>query len=107
MPIIYNSGIINYLRTTGTYTGNQVQNRAIPHGLGIKPTLVIIFRVGTATNIHYCINGQAKMWQMNVTTFSLRDVTEMDDTNFYVGDNVDWGLSANTNATNYGWVAFG
>ena len=93
--------------TTGTYVGNGVQNRAIPHGLGRRPNLVIIVRVNTAGNIYLFHSSNTQMYTINATSFSMRNVTDMDDTNFYVGDNVDWDASANLDTLNYGWVAIG
>jgi hypothetical protein len=103
--------------SSGTYTGNNTQNRAIPHGLGVTPRLVLIYTASTGSNtvyeykiysgcdyIYYAYYtaGGANPWLG--ATYS---TTTKDSTNFYVGKSASYDYSANRSGTVYYWVAIG
>lgn len=93
--------------SNGTYTGNNGVNRAIPHGLGVVPKIVIItisngtfwFRIhGSRAIISYCENTPA---------MGSHGVTIPDAASFYVGNAGSQVQSANANATDFDWIAIG
>lgn len=92
------------LIASGTYTGNDTVNRALPHGLGITPKMVFItgsdffYRLIEATGVIF--------WQQNAGSDSLV-VTVIDATNFYVGNATSYPQSANENTIAYYWIAIG
>jgi hypothetical protein len=87
--------------TQGTYTGNGSTNRAIPHGLGRIPKLVVAnmtnaAETGSAALIATCA---PTMWtQGGYATPEI--VTAADATNFYVS-----ALIGNANTYHYKWSA--
>lgn len=89
--------------TTGLYTGDASQNRAIPHGLGSTPSLVCI----TYTTYQFRIHAEAptNIYYIKNDTVGVKSVTAMDSTNFYVGDGADGNASANA-VLGYKWTAF-
>lgn len=88
--------------TSGSYTGNDTADRAIPHGLGRIPSMVMI---NTASNIVHLRQPKGfTTWQYNDTSASSA-VTAATATNFYVGNAANYSLSGNLNATVYTWVA--
>jgi len=86
--------------TTGTYTGDETVNRAIPHGLGVTPKLVLIL---PTSNALYVIMQMA--WIIAVRQ-SVLAVTTPDATNFYVGNAASYDFSAQE-VREYRWVAIG
>ena len=93
---------------SGTYTGNGTASRAIPHGLGSIPTLVVIIEPISGRQFHIYKT-------MTVIRYSIHAagvagisgaVTTPDTTNFYVGVAAQYDLSANNNLSTYLWVAF-
>jgi len=96
MPI-FNPSIPPVVATSGTYTGNNTANRAIPHGLARVPNLVLLTDRGNGymwriqgiqpTIIHFHTAGA--MSQASA-------VTAMNQTNFYVGNAADYNNSANS-----------
>ena len=102
--------------TSGSYTGNDTANRAIPHGLGATPKIVFLeMRNDTTTYAFRMHAGGAKIvcyyLPQNTANYVSGDwfaVTEMDATNFYVGSNVgDKRDSGNALNYVYRWVAIG
>ena len=94
------------LTASGSYTGNDSANRAIPHGLGITPKIVFL----EAINFVYVIFGAVAsilcLYNVSGTaTWSDTVVTISDSTNFYVGNAVGYDRTANNNGTTYYWVA--
>lgn len=88
---------------TGTYTGDDTENKAIDHGLGRTPSLVLIFAAG----IHFvldCLGGTSYLGPTSSGT--KYSVTHPTSVSFYVGDAVSYQNSANQNAITYSWVAF-
>lgn len=94
---------------SGTYTGNDTVNRAIPHGLGVTPKIVFIheavlgdiwFRI---TDLRASLN-----WgNIEAATAGTFVVTIPNGTNFYVGNVSGYDRSANSNTVVYDWVAIG
>jgi hypothetical protein len=92
---------------SGTYTGNASANRAVAHGLGRTPKMVIIARSTTyATIRHLIVPGQIG-FAGGVTNEPVYAVTTWDSTSFYVGNASNYDLSSNDNGTGYNWVAYG
>lgn len=82
----------------GTYTGDGNNNRAIAHGLGVRPSCVVIQSFGTGYN--YILSAASTVCQ--VALHSPVAVTDRDATYFYVGTDV---TSANNAGTTYTWTA--
>jgi len=88
--------------TSGSYTGDSSVNRAIPHGLGVTPRLILLST--SLGNSFYAINGTGT-W---IVCFGGGGtVTTPNDTNFYVGNATNYAWTANLTATGYRWVAIG
>ena len=83
--------------TSGTYNGDDAANRAIAHGLGVVPSVVVIVQVN-ATNSGFVAGARC----INAFMDNSDSVTAWDATNFYVGD-----TSSQLNGTGdvYNWVA--
>ncbi len=88
--------------TSGSYTGNGTDNRAIAHGLSHTPKLVIIFDYGWG-KLHFIIDVQNKMIYIAGAESGVYDVNAPDNTNFYVS-HTDYHY-ANSNAQEYHWMA--
>lgn len=83
-------------RTFGTYTGDNTDNRAIAHGLGSTPHLVIIG--GVNNTVHAFVTGT------RITTFTANAlVTVWDATNFYVSSTT---VAMNNSGNSYNWIAW-
>ena len=91
---------------SGSYTGDSTVNRAIAHGLGATPKLVIItYCYGTyyfmiwarVANIKYQVGASGGQ----------KAVTIMDAINFYVGNATNYIYSANLGTYVYDWLAIG
>jgi hypothetical protein len=85
---------------TGTYTGNDTVNRAIPHGLGRTPCRVFFAQIGQ--NLMWDLNATG---QINLVGLATLAVTAFDATNFYVGNAAGYGNSANAAGNDYRWTA--
>jgi len=96
--------------SSGTYTGNNTADRAIPHGLGVVPTLIII--IDYSSNAYLILGGWGggtALWYGDFSTpaHGAHTVTVRDSTNFYVGDAANYFQSANEDGTGYAWIALG
>lgn len=89
---------------SGTYTGANSDNRAIPHGLGQKPKVVLIHSA-TVNAYSYTIFGTHDTI-INRSSGAVTAVTAMDTTNFYVGNVASYSNTANANGVEYDWIAF-
>ncbi|MBA7662950.1 hypothetical protein ES703_70983 [subsurface metagenome] len=87
----------------GTYVGNNAANRAVAHGLGSIPSLVVIWPEN-ADFFFRIIRGNAKVVRIGATSGS-HGVSAQTDTNFYVGNAADYEQSANYTGRNYFYVA--
>ncbi len=88
--------------STGTYTGDNSANRAIPHGLGLTPKIVFVIRdeaAGDGSYRGFIINTLECDVASGVYT-----VTAMNSTNFYVSIAT---VNFNGNTIPYRWVALG
>lgn len=94
----------NALPRTGTYVGDATANKAIAHGLGRIPHLVVIRAVGTTQGYGLEIGACDNITQFN-TGANAQAVTASDAVNFYVGNAASYANSSNTNLQNYEWVA--
>lgn len=92
----HNYGLVG----SGSYTGNNTANRAIAHGMGKAPVLVL-FRIGYAT-----LRIGEPGYIDYAPAVSVLAVTTWDSTNFYVGNASYYDRSANATGSTYFWVAF-
>jgi hypothetical protein len=92
---------------TGAYSGDGTQNRAIPHGLGTIPSLVIILGVtgADAGRAYHIWDTFAGICYSNPAANGVTVVTGMDATNFYVGDAGFTILGCNAVGYDLKWVA--
>jgi hypothetical protein len=101
------AGLGNAVISSGSYTGNNTANRAIAHGLGVIPKLVVSASYGYEYS--FIIQGLA----LTISLYPVRTinlylgVSAMDATNFYVGNATDYGESVNASGGTYYWVAIG
>lgn len=94
--------------STGTYTGNGDSSRAIPHGLGVVPTIVFVL---SSSNPAAPYRG--RVFNIGTTSYLYSDYgsyvenpTAMNSTNFYVIESHYSRYNFfNHNSTNYYWVA--
>lgn len=86
----------------GSYAGDGSQNRAIPHGLGFAPKLVVIIHSDTARMYGNIAGGVARC--MNYQGEEAYTPTAADATNFYVGNAVVFRLNEAAVGA-YKWVA--
>ncbi len=87
---------------SGSYTGDYTSNRAIAHGLGKTPAMVMI--VGSDNTVFVIIRPGYITRPKSEQSYS---VYSPDATNFYVGNSANWMYSANNGSTTYYWVAIG
>jgi hypothetical protein len=88
---------------TGTYTGNDTADRAIPHGLGRQCKFVFISKVGAAITQCCIFDNYAGTLSTGSSPFA---VTAPTATNFYVGNIGSYPASFNGTGIQYNWVAF-
>jgi hypothetical protein len=88
--------------SSGTYTGNDGVNRAIPHGLGRIPVLILITPTSAASSAGMILNGEAAIKSGSAVKLA---VTAPTSTNFYVGNGGDYIGSQNANLVVYQWAA--
>jgi hypothetical protein len=90
-------------RSQGTYSGDNAVNRAISHGLGIKPYLVIIQDSDSRT----FYQQSCKPSTINHIANGIQAVTDMTISAFYVGNAGVDAEGANVLGKNYYWTALG
>ena len=88
--------------TTGTYAGNDSADRAIPHGLGRIPQLVII-SVDVLNTQWLLIGASQRILYPGVANTAIG--TANDSTNFRVGEAGSYTNTANAVGATYRWVA--
>ncbi len=93
--------------SSGSYSGNDTDNRAITHSLGKTPKIVFIHRA--SKGLLTIIAGIAVVFNVNQSGNQYSGaVTALDSTNFYVGDAApDYSSSGNGTGNTYYWVAIG
>lgn len=106
---LYNNTIKIAESNTNNYTGNSTANRAIPHGLGKTPSIVIISQTGGGTQptSDFFIFNTGRIDNHFTGGAGNGTVTAPDNTNFYVGINGNFEAGANLNNATYIWVAIG
>ena len=88
-------------KLTGGYSGDNTVNRAIPHGYGGEPHLILIYGDnGVVLLINTSYNGVIRVDNDS----AIKSVTAVDSTNFYVGNSSSYPLSANASGVTYTWV---
>jgi len=87
---------------SGTYTGTSAANRAVAHGLGRIPKMVIT-QQDDGNACCMIITGEAFI--QNLTTPGRLSVTDPTATNFYVGNATEYTNSGNLTGKGYHWVA--
>lgn len=92
---------------SGSYTGNSTANRAIAHGLGRTPKMVIVLQHTSLANGMILVNHGAAFLVSHSTSDARTTVTAMDSTNFYVGNAASYDGSANLTGLAYTYVAIG
>ena len=88
---------------TGSYTGDDSVNKAIPHGLGAEPTLVFI-----TSNQQFSFviaKGDPGFITAAKAPTGRMAVTQPNATNFYVGNAGDYPSSANQTVAAHAWTA--
>lgn len=93
--------------TSGTYAGDGSANKAIPHGLGVTPKMVMIQIDSTVAHSGWIIASGHLIGFVGAASQEIKivAVTPWTTTNFYVGDGTNlWSL--NNNGNNYNWIAF-
>jgi|GEM_PF-3622896 hypothetical protein len=91
--------------TTGTYTGDGTNNRAIAHGLGTIPKYVHVLQISAGDNFCDLTGGAPTIIQSQYGATTKTDVvTSMDATNFFV-TRASIG-ACNYSGSTYSWVAF-
>lgn len=99
---------VGIILNSGSYTGNATVNRAIPHGLGVTPKIVLLTQVSAAyDNLWRILSGYAMIWFSQASSKGIQVVTAPDATNFYVGNSAYYGQSANGSGVSMFWVALG
>ena len=101
---IFNPSTMPVISTTGTFTGNGTDNRAIPHGLGVIPLVIFVYSLTAATTNKGVIMGAGYQFAVG-GVIGTAPVTTPNATNFYVSNIVN--AAFNNNAENYRWVAIG
>jgi hypothetical protein len=87
-----------------SYPGNNTANRAIAHGLGMTPKLVLLSLGTHGRTLKILESGKIEF--VSDAGSNLLAVTAWDSTNFYVGNATEYAHSANDNSFTWSWVAF-
>jgi len=91
--------------TTGTYAGDDSANKAIPHGLGAKPKVVLIASQSTTiVCVVQDMGASSAITAINVARTG--GITALTSTNFYVGNAGSYANTANAAGVSYTWWAF-
>ena len=92
--------------SNGSYNGNSATNRAVAHGLGVIPKIVLISK-DDGSYIYRIFPGLSKMFYLSNSSSGTISVTSPTSTNFYVGKCTDYNYSANESGYSYKWTAIG
>ncbi|MDE1863674.1 MAG: hypothetical protein KGI33_12300 [Thaumarchaeota archaeon] len=90
---------------TGTYSGNSAVGRAIAHGLGRVPKMIVIQCMGSAIGSGQWITGMGNIWGNPAADTLFDNGGTPDATNFYVGSGAP-SYFLNFSFTYY-WIAIG
>lgn len=88
---------------SGSYVGNNTVNRAIAHGLGVKPKLVYLL-LSVRGEVMRLVDGTALVHTLTGADEYTYAVTAMDVTNFYVGNATSYNFSGNDSTKTYYWI---
>jgi len=99
---------ISYI-SSGSYTGDSTENRAIAHGLGVKPKAVFILDTTGRYWFRMFEESAGYTWIQKMEPGATRreNQTLWTDTYFYVGRYDAYFDTANYTGYVYYWVAFG
>lgn len=100
------TAFVHSIIASGTYTGDGTANRAISHGIGLKPKAVLINGNGGDRQFISMIYDMTVVIQTDSAGFRTYTVTDASTTNFYVGE-ASTPNYGNRNGDTYKWVAFG
>ncbi|KKM98164.1 hypothetical protein LCGC14_1160750 [marine sediment metagenome] len=106
-PVLIDVPTGNARIASGTYPGNVTVNRAIAHGLGVIPKIVMVHRSDLGTGFNRIVDQSAFISYVSHLAVIKHAVTAMTDTNFYVGNATNYLQSANNTGQSYDWVAIG
>jgi len=90
---------------SGSYTGSGTVNRAIAHGLGVKPKLISILLPGRDMIHFISTERDGYITYVGPTYGGEHPVTTMNATNFYVGNATSYDQSANYDGVAHYWTA--
>ena len=91
---------------SGSYTGQNSVNYAVPHGINRIPLFINIQDILSGYFMRI-LKGNSNIWYLTPTVHGYNTVTAPDSTNFYVGNVSDYHLSVNLSPRTYIWEAFG
>jgi len=91
--------------STGSYVGDSSANKAITHGLGVVPKLVVI--VATATSGPGILIPPSCNYILITSSPGGYSVTAADTNLFYVGNATSYPNSMNQTGVTYYWTATG
>ena len=101
--LLIKDGSIGSQGTAGSYVGNATANRAIPHGLGVTPKIILLCKAADLRGFGI-FGAQGHIIQFSAAS---HNVTIPNATNFYVGNVDSYLTSANESDITYYWVAIG
>lgn len=92
--------IPNAIIAKGSYTGDNANNKAVAHGLGVIPKLVICIKSSYA-NVYGFLVTSAQWVTITADVEAFESVTAQTTTNFYIS------VTLNATGHTYDWVAIG
>jgi hypothetical protein len=98
--------VIPTLCISGSYTGDGTANRAVAHGLGSIPKIVILHSNSSGVGIGVNMRGNILKF-VGTTTAGQFVVTTTDSTNFYVGSAGDYPNSFNNSGALHSFTVIG
>jgi hypothetical protein len=91
---------------SGSYVGDDSEDRPIPHGLGCIPKYVYIVVYGGWARFFLIGDGNFITGE-TMGEGHIYPVTAWDEDNFHVGNSGDYEFSGNADEYDYQWIAFG
>jgi len=93
-----------YMGYTGSYVGDDTENKVIAHGCPNTPKFILVTESGN--NCSWLIMPSfSKLFGLSGSASTVT-VTAVTATDFYVGNIASYVNSANGNGLTYRWVAF-
>lgn len=99
-----NLNALDARRANGSYTGDSSVNKAIAHGLGIIPKLVLLVLSSGSSGKFFMVQSGWMSGEVAGVEYGTT-VTAWNATNFYVGNVSSYAGSANLSGTTYYWAA--